>query len=85
VNGPVLILDTKGLTRGNNYTIGCELHNDIVFLEKKTTAMAKVNLYEYTTIQVLIRFSIHLQLYQKLMSTHKYLVLLIFFISKHIL
>ncbi|XP_022176658.1 uncharacterized protein LOC111038034 isoform X2 [Myzus persicae] len=41
VNGPVLILDTKGLTRGNNYTVGCELHNDIVFLEKKTTAMAK--------------------------------------------
>ncbi|KAL4120652.1 hypothetical protein QTP88_013303 [Uroleucon formosanum] len=41
VNGPVLILDTKGLTRGNNYTIGCELHNDNVFLEKKTTAMAK--------------------------------------------
>ncbi|KAL5243643.1 hypothetical protein ACI65C_011053 [Semiaphis heraclei] len=41
VNGPVLILDTKGLTRGNNYTIGCELHDDILFVEKKTTAMAK--------------------------------------------
>ncbi|XP_060835068.1 uncharacterized protein LOC132918035 [Rhopalosiphum padi] len=41
VNGPVLILDTKGLIRGKNYTIGCELHNDIVFPGKKTTAMAK--------------------------------------------
>lgn len=54
MNGPVLILDTKGLTRGNNYTIGCELHNDNVFLEKKTTAMAKVNLYYDTASTYLI-------------------------------
>jgi len=52
VNGPVLVLDTKGLTRGNNYTIGCELHNDILFVEKKTTAMAKVNLYHHKQVHI---------------------------------
>ncbi|XP_029343154.1 uncharacterized protein LOC100569014 isoform X2 [Acyrthosiphon pisum] len=74
VNGPVLILDTKGLTRGNNYTIGCELHNDIVFLEKKTTAMAKdeiqfgIESFDAKTIivpqQIVVGFgrSIHLKI-----------------------
>lgn len=46
MNGPVLILDTKLLIQGNSYTIGCELHNDIVFPEIKNTAMAKVNLFQ---------------------------------------
>lgn len=42
VNGPVLILDTKELIRGKNYTVGCELYDEIAILEKKSLAMAKV-------------------------------------------
>jgi len=50
MNGPVLILDTKGLIPDKNYTIGCELYNDIIYPGKKTTAMAKVNLCDQNII-----------------------------------
>lgn len=38
-----MILDTNGLRPNENYTIGCELYNEINIQETKTTAMAKVN------------------------------------------
>lgn len=46
-NGPLLILDTKGLSRGKNYTIGCELFNEMGIMEKKSIAISKVNTMIY--------------------------------------
>jgi len=77
-----LILDTKELTRGNNYTIGCELHNDIVFVEKKTTAMAKVNLIGLHNRSTCLTFGIFTTIPKPTEFTHNSLVLrLIFFLT----
>lgn len=47
MNGPVLIIDTKDLSLDKNYTVGCELYNEITTQDKKPLAMAKVTWWVY--------------------------------------
>lgn len=51
VNGPILILDTKELNRDKNYSVGCDLFNEIAIKKKNVLPLAKVsiqvNFYTY--------------------------------------
>lgn len=47
VNGPILILDTKELNRDKNYSVGCDLFNEIAIKKKNLLPLAKVSIQVY--------------------------------------